>query len=65
MSDEEHRSIFASIAVGGQPHGEHQAPTSRLIEGHEQPLPSLKPNMIGNLAQPIACGLILLVGGSF
>jgi hypothetical protein len=37
----------------------------RLIEGHEQPLPSIEPDMIDNLAQPTACNLILLVGGSF
>jgi hypothetical protein len=38
---------------------------SRLIEGHEQPLPSIEPDMIDNLAQPTTCNLILLVGGSF
>jgi hypothetical protein len=65
MSDEKRRSNIASIAVGGGPQGEHQAPASGLIEGHEQPLPSIEPDTIDNLAQPIACILILLVGGSF
>jgi hypothetical protein len=62
MSDEEHRSSFASIAAGGQPQGEHQAPQSGLIEGHGQPLPSIEPDTI---TQPTTCSLILLVGGSF
>jgi hypothetical protein len=65
MSDEEHRSSFASTAVGGRPQGEHQVPTSGLIGGLEQPLPSIEPDMIDNLAQPTTCSLILLVGGSF
>jgi hypothetical protein len=34
---------------------------SGLVEGHEQHLPSLEPDTIDNLAQPIACNLILLV----
>jgi hypothetical protein len=38
---------------------------SGLIEGHEQPLPSIGQDMIDNMAQPTACSLILLVGGSF
>jgi hypothetical protein len=38
---------------------------SGLVEGHEQPLPSLEPDTIDNLAQPIACKLILLVEESF
>jgi hypothetical protein len=62
MSDEEHRSSFASIAAGGQPQGEHQAPKSGLVEGHGQPLPSIEPDTI---TQPTTCSLILLVGGSF
>jgi hypothetical protein len=45
--------------------GEHQVLASRLVEGHEQPLPSIEPDMIDNLLQPTACSLILLVGGSF
>jgi hypothetical protein len=65
MIDEERRSSFTSTAVGGRPQGEHQVPASRLIEGHEQPLPSIEPDTIDNLAQPIACNLILLVRGSF
>jgi hypothetical protein len=36
-----------------------------LVEGHEQPLPSIEPDMIDNLAQPISCSFILLVGESF
>jgi hypothetical protein len=36
-----------------------------LIEGHEQPLISIELDTIDNLAQPIACNLILLVGRSF
>jgi hypothetical protein len=65
MSDEERTSSFASTAAGERPQGEHQAPVSGLIEGHEQPLPSIEPNTIDNLTQPIACNLIFLVGGSF
>jgi hypothetical protein len=33
--------------------------------GHEQPLPSIEPDTIDNLAQPTTCSLILLAGGSF
>jgi hypothetical protein len=62
MSDEESRSSFASIAAGGRPQGEHQVPASRLIEGHEHPLPSIELDTIDNLAPPAACKLILLVG---
>jgi hypothetical protein len=65
MSDKEHRSSFASTAAAGQPQGEHQAPASGLVEGHEQPLPSIEPDTIDNLAQPTACNIILLVEGSF
>jgi hypothetical protein len=50
MSDEEHRSSFASTVAAGRPQGEHQAPASVLVEGHEQPLPSIEPDMIDNLA---------------
>jgi hypothetical protein len=45
--------------------GEHQAPVFRLIEGHDQPLPSIKPDIKDKLAQPIVCNLILLVEESF
>jgi hypothetical protein len=38
---------------------------SRLLEGHEQPLPSIEPDTIDNLTQPTPYSLILLVGGSF
>jgi hypothetical protein len=65
MSDEERRSIFASTTVVGWPQGEHQALASRLIESHKQPLPSIDPDTIDNLARPTACNLILLVRGSF
>jgi hypothetical protein len=61
MSGKERRSSFASIAAGGRPQGEHQAPASGLIEGHEHPLPSIEPATIDNLTQPTTCGLILLV----
>jgi hypothetical protein len=57
MSDEEHRNNLASTARGGRPQGEPQ--------GHEQPLPSIEPDTIDNLAQPTACNLILLVRKSF
>jgi hypothetical protein len=65
MSDEESRSSFDSTTVGGRPQGEHQVPVSTLIEGHEQPLPSIELDMIDNLPRPIACSLVLLVGGRF
>jgi hypothetical protein len=65
MSDEERRSSFASIACGGWPQGELQVPASGLIEGHEQPPPSIESDMIDNLAQPTTCNIILLIGGSF
>jgi hypothetical protein len=51
MSDNERRSSFASIARSRWPQG-------------EQPPPSIEADMIDNLAQPTACNLILLVGGS-
>jgi hypothetical protein len=38
---------------------------SGFVEGHEQPLPSIKSDMIDILTQPKACSLILFVGGSF
>jgi hypothetical protein len=50
MSDEERRSSFAPTAVCGRPQGEHQVPASRLVEGHEQHLLAIEPNMIDNLA---------------
>jgi hypothetical protein len=57
MSDEERRSSLAStIAGGGRPHEDLQAPMSRL---------SIELDMIDNLAQPTACSLMLLVRGSF
>jgi hypothetical protein len=65
MSDENRRSSFSSTTAGGRPQGEHHVPASRLIEGHEQPLHSIEPDMIDKLAQPTTCNLILLVEGSF
>jgi hypothetical protein len=50
MSDEERRSNLVSTAGGERPQGELQVPVFGLIEGHEQPLPSIEPNMIDNLA---------------
>jgi hypothetical protein len=65
MSKEERRSSLASTAGGGQPQEELQVPVFGLVEGHEHPLPSLELDTIDNLAQPITCILISLVGGSF
>jgi hypothetical protein len=59
MSDEEHRSSLASTAGrggGGRPLEDLQAPASR---------PSIEQGTKDNLSQPIACNLMLLVGGSF
>jgi hypothetical protein len=64
-SDEERRRSLASTATCGRPQGEHQAPASGLVEGHEQPLPSIEPDTIDNLTQPTTCSLILLVRRSF
>jgi hypothetical protein len=50
MSEEERRSSFASVAGGGLPQEELQVPASRLVEGHEQPLPSIELDTIDNLA---------------
>jgi hypothetical protein len=65
MSDEEHMSSFAPIAMARRPQREHQAPASGLIEGYEKPLPSIELDTIDNLAQLISFSLILLVEGSF
>jgi hypothetical protein len=35
------------------------------VEGHEQSLPLLEPDMIYNLAQLTACTLVVTVGGSY
>jgi hypothetical protein len=64
MNDEEHKSSLASTSGDGRPQEEHQVPASGLIKGHEQPLLSIAPDTIDNVAQPTACSLILLVGGS-
>jgi hypothetical protein len=53
MSNEERRSSLASTTAGVD---NRQAPASR---------PSIEPDTIDNLAQPIACSHMLLVGGSF
>jgi hypothetical protein len=65
ISDEERRSSFASITTAGWPQREHRTPAYVLIEGHEQPLPSIELDTIDNLAQPTACNLILMVRVSF
>jgi hypothetical protein len=44
---------------------ELQVPAYGLIEGHEQPLPSVELDMKDNLAQPVAFSPILLVKGIF
>jgi hypothetical protein len=62
MSDEEHRSSFASTAGGRRSQGKLQVPMSGPIEGHEHPLPSIELYTIDNLTQPITCNFILLVG---
>jgi hypothetical protein len=59
MSDEEHRSSFVSIAGGGRPQVELQVPASGLVQGHEQPLPSIEPGTINNLPQPTACNYFI------
>jgi hypothetical protein len=57
MSDEERRrSLASTVAGGGRLHEDLQAPASG---------PSIKPDTIDNLAQPVTCSLMLLVGGSF
>jgi hypothetical protein len=54
MSDEDRRSSLAStIAGGGRPHEDLQAPASG---------PSIEPDTIDHLAQPTTCSLMLLVG---
>jgi hypothetical protein len=50
MCNEERRSNLASIAGHGRPLGGHQVLVSALVQGHEQPLPSVEPDMIDNLA---------------
>jgi hypothetical protein len=35
------------------------------IESHEQPLSSLEPDTIDNLAQPTTCNLVVMIGGNF
>jgi hypothetical protein len=65
MSEEESRSSLASTMAigGGQPQGELQVAASGPVEGHELPLPSLELDTIDNLAQPIACKLVMIRGG--
>jgi hypothetical protein len=79
MSEEERRSRLASTAMahittkpndqvsagGVWPQEELQVAASGLVEGHEQPLPSLESDTIDNLAQPIACILVVMVRGSY
>jgi hypothetical protein len=57
MCDEERRrSLASTVARGGRLHEDLQAPASG---------PSIEPDTIDNLAPPVACSLMLLVGGSF
>jgi hypothetical protein len=72
MTEEEHSSSLASTATapitteatdqvsagGGRPQGELQV-------GASEPMPSLEPDMIDNLAQSTACNLVILLGGSY
>jgi hypothetical protein len=44
--------------------GELDVAKSRPIEGHEQPIPSLEPDMIDNLVQPTAYNLFVMVVAS-
>jgi hypothetical protein len=45
-------------ARGGQPQEE-------LLVAASQPLHSLEPDKIDNLAQPTTCDLVVMIGGSF
>jgi hypothetical protein len=38
---------------------------SRPVKGYEQPLPSLEPDTIDNLAQPTTCSLVVMVRESY
>jgi hypothetical protein len=38
---------------------------SRPLEGHEKQLPSWEPDTIDNMAQPIACNLVVMVRGNY
>jgi hypothetical protein len=78
-SEEEHSSSLASTVMapitteptdqvpvgGGRPHGGLQVAASGPVEGHEQPVLSFKPDTIDNLAQPTACNLVVMIGGSY
>jgi hypothetical protein len=65
MSEEENRRNLASTTGGGRPQGELQVAVSGPVEGHEQSLPSFLLDTIDNLAQPAACSLVVMIGGSF
>jgi hypothetical protein len=65
MSEKECRSSLASTAGGGRPQRELSVLVSGPVDGHERPLPSIELDTINNLAQLIACNLILLVEESF
>jgi hypothetical protein len=56
MSEEERRSSLASTAGGGQPQGENH------IEASPPLYSSLESDTIDNLAQPIACNLVVIIG---
>jgi hypothetical protein len=77
MSEEERRSSLASIAAtpmnteptdqvpeSGQPQRLEVA-TSRPVGVREPPQPSLQLDTIDKLAHPIACSLVVLVGGGY
>jgi hypothetical protein len=47
--------------IGGVISDEERRSSSGLVEDHDQPLPSIEPDTIDNLAQPTAYNFILLV----
>jgi hypothetical protein len=50
MTDNKHQSSFASTTAAQRPEEVHQAPASRVVEGHEKPLPSIELDMIDKLS---------------
>jgi hypothetical protein len=59
MSEKECRSNLASTTRNGQPQGKFH------IEAFPPLHSSLELDTIKNLAQPIACSLVVMIGGSF